>query len=79
MGQTQMADSKVKQFYVEPDEIRIAADPVVQYMGKTDLEKLAKDTQLRMERAAKDLDFMEAARFRDELFQLREKLKKEVV
>lgn len=79
MGQTQMADSKVKQFYVEPDEIRIAADPVVQYMGKTDLEKLAKDTQLRMERAAKDLDFMEAARLRDELFQLREKLKKEAV
>ena len=79
MGQTQMADSKVKQFYVEPDEIRIAADPVVQYMGKTDLEKLAKDTQLRMERAAKDLDFMEAARLRDELFQLREKLKKEMV
>ncbi len=79
MGQTQMADSKVKQFYVEPDEIRIAADPVVQYMGKSGLEKLAKDTQLRMERAAKDLDFMEAARFRDELFQLREKLKKEAV
>ncbi|MBO0937503.1 excinuclease ABC subunit UvrB [Fibrella sp. HMF5335] len=79
MGQTKVADSKVKQFYVEPEEIRIAADPVVQYMGKTDLEKLAKDTQLRMERAAKDLDFMEAARLRDELFQLREKLKKEVV
>jgi excinuclease ABC subunit B len=79
MGQTKVADSKVKQFYVEPDEIRIAADPVVQYMGKTDLEKLAKDTQLRMERAAKDLDFMEAARLRDELFQLREKLKKEMV
>ncbi|MBO0934229.1 excinuclease ABC subunit UvrB [Fibrella aquatilis] len=79
MGQTKVADSKVKQFYVEPEEIRIAADPVVQYMGKTDLEKLAKDTQLRMERAAKDLDFMEAARLRDELFQLREKLKKEMV
>ena len=79
MGQTKVADSKVKQFYVEPEEIRIAADPVVQYMGKGDLEKLAKDTQLRMERAAKDLDFMEAARLRDELFQLREKLKKEVV
>ncbi|MBC7571009.1 MAG: excinuclease ABC subunit UvrB, partial [Spirosoma sp.] len=35
MGQTKIADSKVKHFYVEPDEIRIAADPVVRYMGRT--------------------------------------------
>lgn len=79
MGQTKVADSKVKHFYVEPDEIRIAADPVVQYMGRGDLEKLIAETQSKMERAAKDLDFMEAARLRDELFQLRDKLKKEAV
>lgn len=77
LGQTKVADSKPKQFYVEPEEIRIAADPVVQYMGKSDLEQLVKETQARMERAAKDLDFIEAARLRDELFQLRDKLKKE--
>jgi len=79
MGQTKVADSKVKHFYVEPDEIRIAADPVVQYMGRGDLEKVIAETQSKMERAAKDLDFMEAARLRDELFQLRDKLKKEAV
>ncbi|MEZ0608106.1 excinuclease ABC subunit UvrB [Fibrella sp. WM1] len=79
LGQTKVADSKPKQFYVEPEEIRIAADPVVQYMGKSDLERLVKETQSRMERAAKDLDFIEAARLRDELFQLRDKLKKEAV
>ncbi|WP_018619089.1 excinuclease ABC subunit UvrB [Spirosoma luteum] len=77
MGQTKVADSKVKHFYVEPEEIRIAADPVVQYMGKGDLEKVINETQSKMERAAKDLDFLEAARYRDELFQLRDKLKKE--
>ncbi|GAB3890275.1 excinuclease ABC subunit UvrB [Spirosoma agri] len=77
MGQTKVADSKAKQFYVEPEEIRIAADPVVRYMGKGDLEKVINETQSKMERAAKDLDFMEAARLRDELFQLRDKLKKE--
>lgn len=77
MGQTKVADSKVKHFYVEPEEIRIAADPVVQYMGKGDLEKVINETQSKMERAAKDLDFLEAARLRDELFQLRDKLKKE--
>lgn len=79
MGQTKVADSKPKQFYVEPEEIRIAADPVVRYMGKGDLEKVINETQSKMERAAKDLDFMEAARLRDELFQLRDKLKKETV
>ncbi len=79
MGQTKVADSKPKQFYVEPDEIRIAADPVVQYMGKNDLQQLVKETQARMEHAAKDLDFMEAARLRDELFQLRDKLKADKV
>ncbi|MCK8491349.1 MULTISPECIES: excinuclease ABC subunit UvrB [Spirosoma] len=78
MGQTKVADSKAKHFYVEPEEIRIAADPVVQYMGKGDLEKVINETQAKMERAAKDLDFLEAARLRDELFQLRDKLKKEM-
>lgn len=77
MGQTKVADSKAKHFYVEPEEIRIAADPVVQYMGRGDLEKIITETQSKMERAAKDLDFLEAARLRDELFQLRDKLKKE--
>ncbi|SFD33390.1 excinuclease ABC subunit UvrB [Spirosoma endophyticum] len=77
MGQTKVADSKAKHFYVEPEEIRIAADPVVRYMGKGDLEKVINETQSKMERAAKDLDFLEAARLRDELFQLRDKLKKE--
>ncbi|MPR34597.1 excinuclease ABC subunit UvrB [Salmonirosea aquatica] len=79
MEQTSIADSKVKKMYVEPDEIRIAADPVVQYMGKGDLQKLIAETQRKMEAAAKDLDFLEAARYRDELVQLKERLKGEKV
>jgi excinuclease ABC subunit B len=43
------------------------------------LQKVIHDTQVKMERAAKDLDFLEAARLRDELFQLRDKLKQEAV
>ena len=65
--------------YVEPDEIRIAADPVVQYMGQSDLQKLLAETQRKMETAAKDLDFLEAARYRDEVLQLKERLKGEKV
>jgi len=77
MEQTMVADSKAsnKRYYVEPEEIRLAADPVVQYMGKTDLEKLMVQAQSKMEQAAKELNFMEAARYRDELVQLREHAK----
>lgn len=60
------------------DELKnnIAADPVVQYMSKDQLEKMAKKVKKDMEKAAKELDFMEAARLRDEYFALEEKLKK---
>jgi excinuclease ABC subunit B len=64
-----------KNYYVEPEEIRIAADPVVQYMGKSDLQKLLTETQRKMEAAAKELNFLEAARYRDEMLQLKEKIK----
>lgn len=79
MEQTSVADSKpsAKRYYVEPEEVRVAADPVLQYMAKPELEKLIAETQRKMEAAAKELNFLEAARYRDELLQLREKLKKE--
>lgn len=78
MEQTSVADSKARKIYVEPEEIRIAADPVVQYMGKNDLQKLISETQRKMEAAAKNLDFLEAARLRDELMQLKERSKEKV-
>ncbi len=71
LGQNSIADSKVKKMYVEPDEIRIAADPLVRYMGKGELQILVIETQRKMEAAAKDLDFLEAARYRDDLVQLK--------
>lgn len=78
MSQTSVADSKPRKIYVEPSEIRVAADPVVQYMGKNDLQKLINETQKKMESAAKDMDFLEAARLRDELLQLKEQAKSKV-
>ena len=53
----------------------IAADPVVQYMTKSDIEKSIKNARRRMEEAAKKLDFIEAAQWRDEMLQLEELLK----
>jgi len=77
LGQTKVADSKktVKNYYIE-EEQGAAADPVVAYMDVEELDKLIKQTQKKMEKAAKELDFMEAARLRDEMFKLQE-LKKE--
>lgn len=58
---------------VHPD---VAADPVVQYMSPEGLEKTIEKTRKQMRAAAKDLNFIEAARLRDEMFAL-EKLLKE--
>lgn len=69
MGQTKVADSKKNaRFYAEPmpGQESMAADPVVQYLSKDKLEKLIAQTQKLMEKAAKELNFMEAARLRDE-------------
>ncbi len=69
MRQTSVADAKgAGKIYVEPEErATVAADPVFQYMGKDQLEKVAKETEKAMLKAAKEMDFMEAARLRDEL------------
>ncbi|WP_394991454.1 excinuclease ABC subunit UvrB [Emticicia sp.] len=78
MEQTSIADRKVttKMYYNEPEQLQIAADPIVGYMTKPQLEKLIVESQRKMERAAKDLDFLEAARFRDEVTQLKERVKR---
>ena len=54
----------------EEDNRTIAADPVEQYMSATELEKSLKNAERQMKKAAKDLDFMEAARLRDEMYRL---------
>ncbi|MBA3647475.1 MAG: excinuclease ABC subunit UvrB [Chitinophagales bacterium] len=56
--------------YVEPEEASLVADPVVEYMSRDQLQKTLLTTKKKMERAAKDLDFLEAARLRDEMYAL---------
>ncbi|MEM7162308.1 MAG: excinuclease ABC subunit UvrB [Bacteroidota bacterium] len=77
IGQTRVADGEYKEpvSNSELTELGLAADPVVQYMSKDALEKNISDVKRRMEKAAKELDFMEAARLRDEMFALKEILK----
>ncbi len=59
-----------KKFYVEPQEILLAADPVVSYMSKDELKAQLKSVKIDMDKAAKELDFIAAARLRDEMFAL---------
>ncbi|MGL1885064.1 MAG: excinuclease ABC subunit UvrB [Reichenbachiella sp.] len=73
MGQTSVADAKKdgrNKYYIEDENPNIAADPVVAYMDAAGIEKMIERTKKLMEKAAKDLDFMEAARLRDEMLDL---------
>jgi excinuclease ABC subunit B len=54
--------------YVEVDEVSMAADPIVQYMTKAEMQKSIDKTRKDMGKAAKDMDFLLAARLRDEMF-----------
>jgi len=75
LEQTKVADSKKagRKYYVEQEHPTIAADPLMEYLDKDQLKHLIDQTRKKMETAAKDLDFMEAARLRDELFELEKK------
>lgn len=61
-----------KQYYVEPQHTSIAADPLIRYMSSNDLEKTIEKTRKQMLNAAKNLEFIEAAQYRDELLKLEE-------
>ena len=61
--------------YIEPESSSLAADPLVNYLNREQLEKLMHDTEKEMKLAAKELDFISAAQYRDELSALKKKLK----
>lgn len=74
--QTSVVDFKggVQRAYVEAEEVSIAADPIVQYMSKPELKKAIDNTKKDMMAAAKDMDFLLAAKLRDEMFALEKML-----
>ncbi|MBM6992604.1 MAG: excinuclease ABC subunit UvrB [Prevotella sp.] len=63
-----------QQVYMEPDSAAFAADPIVQRMTRPELEKSIANTKKLMEQAAKDLDFIQAAQYRDEIVRLQAQL-----
>ena len=75
LGQTGVLEWKSKRdarYYVEPEEFDIAADPVVQYMNSDELRANIEKVKKSMQKAAKENDFIEAARLRDEMYKLEE-------
>ena len=61
--------------YIEPSSDTTAADPIVQYMTKPQMEKTIEHTRKLMQEAAKKLEFIEAAQYRDELLKLEDMMK----
>ena len=68
-------NTRAPKAYIEPEKISIAADPVVQYMSKPQMEKAIERARKQMQEAAKKLEFIEAAQYRDELLRLEDMLK----
>lgn len=77
LKQTSVLNIRKKQVdaYIEPQELNLVADPVIQYMDKKQLEKTIQHSRKAMQKAAKELDFLEAARLRDEMYSLEQLLK----
>jgi len=69
LGQTRISDTKTKTpgVYFEKERAGIAADPVIPYLSKEKLQKLIAKTRKNLEESVRNLDFLEAARLRDEL------------
>jgi excinuclease ABC subunit B len=78
LKQTAVADARGGEGpkpYIEMETTGLAADPVIQYMDKDSLKKAIARTEKEMLRAAREMEYMEAARLRDELEELRKRLK----
>jgi excinuclease ABC subunit B len=62
------------QAYIEPAEAAFAADPIIKRMTRPQLEKSIADTKSQMQQAAKELNFIQAAQYRDEIIRLQKQL-----
>ncbi|MEM9888535.1 MAG: excinuclease ABC subunit UvrB [Bacteroidota bacterium] len=77
MNKSSILDIRGRQnVYVEQETSpSLAADPVVGYMNRDQIEKAIAETERKMKKAAKELDFISAARFRDDMMALKDRLR----
>ena len=80
LKETSVADAKKMEDHLAYGQERAvfeeAADPVFAYMDKNAIEKAIKETERSMNKAAKEMEFIEAARYRDQIEVLKKQLKK---
>lgn len=76
---TSMQKTAAQRVYIEPEGASFAADPIVRSMSKEELQKSIANTTALMKQAAKDLDFMQAAQYRDEIIRLQKELEEKEV
>jgi excinuclease ABC subunit B len=62
-------------YYVDADTTSLAAEPIVAYANRSQLEKMVTEAENKMKKAAKDLDFITAAQYRDEMLALKKQMK----
>lgn len=71
---TSMQKTAAQRVYIEPEGASFAADPIVRSMSIEELQKSIANTTALMKQAAQDLDFMQAAQYRDEIIRLQKEL-----
>lgn len=71
----EISTKDVPKAYIETEHVNVAADPIVQYMSKNQMEKTIEKVRKQMQDAAKILEFIEAAQYRDELLKLEDIMK----
>ena len=71
---TSMQKTAAQRVYIEPEGASFAADPIVRSMSEEELQKSIANTTALMKQAAKDLNFMQAAQYRDEIIRLQKEL-----
>lgn len=78
-GERESASTKDRAYvYLEPESATFAADPIIMHMSRAELEKSIENTKQLMEQAAKELDFIQAAQYRDEMLRLQGQLEQKV-
>ena len=74
-GKDKLSATAPRPYMEQESGTMLAADPIVQYMSRTQLEKSIERTKKLMQEAAKRLDFIEAAQYRDEVLKMEDLLK----
>lgn len=69
-----LGKNSISTYQLEKEAARQAAEPELDYLPKEKIEKIIRDKRKSMEKAAKELDFMEAAKLRDEIKSLQERI-----